>query len=136
MEFVKENVNPKNLNVGDCVIRAIAKASGESWDNVYKELCEIGFKKKRMPNNKIVYGYYLKKKGWKKCKMPRHCDNTRYTVAEFLDEYANDNDKMQNIIINVAKHLTCGAIDYYGVGVLYDTWDCSQKCVGNYWIKE
>ena len=58
--------------------------------------------------------------------MPRHYDNTRYTVKELIDENPNI-----TMVISVANHLTCAI-----KGTLYDTWDCSHKSVGNYYIKQ
>ena len=98
MEFKKCNMNPKNLKVGDCVVRALTLADeDEDWKRVYKELCEIGLK----PNNK------------------------RFTLKEYID----DNPDMQ-FVASIAKHLT-----FVDKGTLIDTWNCSSKCLGNYWIK-
>jgi len=130
MKFVKENVNPKGWKTGDCVVRAIAKASSRPWEEVYRDLCEIGAKKCRMPNDPKVYELYLENHGWLKCKQPRKEDGTKYRIKEFLDFIALDNW----VIISMANHLTCARYYYeYGEFKLYDTWDCSYKCVGNYW---
>lgn len=125
MIFQKTNINPKGWKTGDCVVRAIASANNTSWEVTYQQLCEIGLKKCRMPNDKQTYEALLKQYGWIKQKMPRHGDGTRYTVEELVDTIR---DKM---VISVAHHLT------YSDGVsLIDTWDCRYKSVGNYWIKE
>ncbi len=127
MKFINCNANPKQWkNEGDCVVRALCKATNLSWEEVYQELCDIGLKKCRMPNSKQVYEEFLKEQGFIKCSMPRHCDNTRYTVREFIETF-----KEELVVISVANHLTYAENDY-----LYDTWDCSFKSVGNYWIKE
>ena len=135
MEFVKENVNPKGWKTGDCVVRAIAKASSRPWEEVYRELCEIGAKKCRMPNDPKVYETYLENHGWVKHKMPRRGDKTRYKVRDFLDELYSYSGAGW-MIISVANHLTCArALIEYDVK-LYDTWDCSYKCVGNFWTRK
>lgn len=125
MIFQKTNINPKGWKTGDCVVRAIAQANNTSWEVTYQQLCEIGLKKCRMPNEKHTYEALLKKYGWIKQKMPRHEDGTRFTVGELVEQYNGP------IIISMAKHLT------YAIGnTIYDTWDCSGKAVSNYWIKE
>ena len=124
--MIKLNLNPKGIKSGDCVIRAVAYATEQSWDKVYKDLCDIGFKMKRLPNDKLVYEKYLNQLGWLKQKQPRHPDNTKYCVYEFT-EYKIVPGK---IIVSVANHLTC--IDNYEI---VDTWNCGGKCIGNYWIK-
>ena len=119
----KLNMNPKGIKAGDCVIRAIAYSLEQTWEETYEDLCKLGMKMKRMPNEKQVYEKYLEQKGWIKHKQPKNQFNLKYTVFEFI-EY-----KMQRkAIISVANHLTC--IDEYE---LVDTWDCSRKSIGNYW---
>ena len=127
MRFIKYNANPKGWKTGDCVVRAIAQANNTSWEVTYQQLCEIGLKKCRMPNDKQTYEALLKQYGWVKQKMPRHTDGTRYTVEELSYEIS----PTRTVIISVAHHLTC-----LKQNVLMDTWDCRNKSVGNYWIKE
>lgn len=43
------NPNPMKHEVGDCSVRACCVATGKSWDEVYRALCDIGFELKRMP---------------------------------------------------------------------------------------
>lgn len=123
MEYQKFNANPKGLKSADCVIRAISKATGDSWEETYKGLFELSMKMKRVFNEKQVYEKYLEQKGWVKQKMPRHSDNTRFTVGELVDDYVYG-----PMIISVAHHLT-----FAEDRVLYDTWNCGRKSVGNYW---
>ena len=122
----KLNINPKGIKAGDCVIRAIAVTTEQTWDKVYADLCEIGFKMKRMPNEKSVYEKYLNNLGWIKHKQPRTILNSKLTILEFI-EYQIE----RKAIISVANHLTC--VDNFE---LIDTWDCSHKCISNYWTKE
>ena len=37
------NPNPMKHEVGDCTVRACCVATGKSWDEVYRALCDIGF---------------------------------------------------------------------------------------------
>lgn len=121
------NLNPKNRRTGDCVVRAIANATEQRWDDVYNGLCEIGFKTKRMPNSKQTYEKYLTQLGWVKHPQPRTDFGGKFTIMEFLKQFCKRYDK---VIISCANHLT--SADY---GELVDIWDCSGKCVGNYWTK-
>lgn len=123
--FKKENLNPKGWKASDCVVRAIAKAEGKSWEEVYKDLCRIGLKKCRMPNEKHTMEALLKEYGWVKMQQPLHSDYSKYTVKDWVISNAD-----KAMIIKVAHHLTYAKDD-----TLYDTWDCSYKCVGNYWLK-
>ena len=50
MGWVKYNENPQRRNVGDCTVRAIAKATGKSWEEVYMGLSAEGYLRKDMPS--------------------------------------------------------------------------------------
>ena len=116
------NENPKSLvSAGDCVVRAIAKATGISWDEVYQNLCLIGLRVKDMPSSKRVYRQYLNNIS-KMEKQPWN-GNRKYTLTEFAEEFNRG-----TYVVSIANHLTV-VID----GFIYDTWDCSQYTVGNYW---
>lgn len=121
------SVNPKNHMTGDCVIRAIATASGMTWDTVYRALCDLGYKLKRMPNDYITYERWLAEHGWAKHSQPRKPDNRKYTLREFLQ------DHHETLIVNVGSlrpHVTCAL-----GGKCVDQWDCTGERVGNWWSK-
>ena len=44
--FHFHNENPKGRRTGDCVIRAIARASGDSWDDTLTGLFKVALKMK------------------------------------------------------------------------------------------
>lgn len=120
------NANPKNkVSAGDCVIRAIAFASGLGWNTVYTDLCEIGMKMKMMPNDKVVFHRYLEEIGFVKMKTPKNASGCRYTAEQFASRNPN-----MLAILSLANHLTV-----IKDGRVVDTWDCGFKCVGNYWVK-
>ena len=57
--------------------------------------------------------------------MPRHTNGKRFTVEEIIDVVRKP------MVISMANHLT------YSDGIaLLDTWNCKNKSVGNYWVKE
>lgn len=65
--WVQCNPNPLGKQVGDCVIRAIAIATGRSWKRTYRDLCELGEIEADMPNSNAVWGMYLRRRSW--CRM-------------------------------------------------------------------
>jgi len=123
MNFIKSNPHPTGKKIGDCVIRAIAIAENKKWNDVYKELCDIGFEIKDLPNTKPVYEKYLERNGWKKMPMPK--DNGRRIKLSF---WADIQDGL--FIASVVKHLT--VVEDH---TLLDTWNCGHKCIGNYFTK-
>lgn len=54
------NPNPMGARVGDCTVRAISRATGESWDTVYCGLCVEGLRLCDMPTANHVWGAYLR----------------------------------------------------------------------------
>lgn len=139
----KINVNPKGIKATDCVIRALAYAMDKSWDEVYKDLCDLGMKMKRMPNEQRVYEKYLEQQGWEKHRQPRAYDYldgnkdtmSKYTVNEFAEMMSGENRCLGKgkIIITVANHMTCIEVNDKWQYEIVDTWDCGYKCVSNYW---
>ena len=124
--FHFHNENPKNNRAADCVFRAIATATGQTWDETFKGLCEVALEKKLAPNETKCYEEYLKRLGWVKQKQPRKSDNTKFRGREFAPK------QPRNVICKVgAHHLSC----IIG-GRFYDIWDCSEDTIGNYWTKQ
>lgn len=54
MRFVYYNPNPSGKNAGDCTVRAIAKATGMSWQEAYLALAIQGYLDGDMPSANIV----------------------------------------------------------------------------------
>ena len=126
MYFMRYNNNPKEKRTGDCIIRALALALNKSWKEVYTDLFNLSIKMSLIVTDPKVFKKYLKDLDYTQEKMPKTLDNKRYTVEEFIDDIAHKN---MTYIISIAKHVTV-----IKDKKLYDTWDCSHKCVGNYWI--
>ena len=124
--FKYYNANPNNNHVADCVVRAISTALNQSWEQTYSELCMLGLEMYSMPNSKEVYTKYIESKGWKRCKQPRKFDNTKYTGKEFTKVIKG------TVLAHIGgHHIVC-----IKGGKVLDTWDSTNGCIGNYWIKE
>lgn len=125
MNFIKTNPHPAGKKTGDCVVRALALAEDKNWLDVYDRLCSIGRTTFEMPNNKKTYEAYLAEHGWTKQRMPKHASGRRYTLRQLADENSTG-----TIVVSIARHIAT-----VKDGNLLDTWDCSRKCVGNYFTK-
>lgn len=115
------NPHPQQKIVGDCVKRAFTKATGRTYQEVSKDLNAI----KRAQGasaynvNTVWLEYANKTLGAKKISFPAQKGESRMTGVRFCEDYPKG-----VYILNMAKHLSC-CVD----GVIYDTWDCSDKCV-------
>lgn len=114
--YVEYNPNPKQKRVGDCVIRAICKATEQEWEKVYIQLCLQGLKMSDMPSSNAVWGSYLKSRGFLQVTIPNTCPDC-YTIKDFCEEHP------QGVyVLGTGNHACC-----IKDGCLYDAWDSSQE---------
>ena len=126
--FHYHNANPKNRITGDCTFRAICTALEQPWEQTVKEMAEISCKTGYAINDKKGIERYLQSKGWVKHKQPRKDDNTKYTGEEFCKEIATSR---HNYVAIIGGHHIVAIVN----AKVYDTWDSTDGCIGNYWTK-
>ena len=82
---------------------------------------------------------YLQLKGWTKCKQPKKPDGTKYTGREFCALLNNDISMVgKRVIAHIGgHHVVCikEVDDRRGYFKIHDTWNSTDGCIGNYWIK-
>jgi hypothetical protein len=117
MRFVKTNLNPFGKKVGDCSVRAIAKATDKDWFEIYEPLCKIGKTLCVMPNDLEALKFYLNEFPYTSCKAIK--GKKREIVSDF---------EKGTYVLRIANHFTA-----VKDGVCYDLWDCRKKCVYCYW---
>ena len=123
--FVQFNPNPKRKLVGDCVIRAIAKATDKSWEDVYIDVVLQGFTMKDMPSSNDVWGTYLHQNGFTRHIIPDTCPSC-YTVIDFC----RDNPNMIGILATGTHVIAVENGNYF------DTWDSGQETPIYFWQRE
>jgi hypothetical protein len=131
------NANPKNRITGDCVTRALCTALDIPYNRCVMEQAEVQCKTGY--DNATAQGidYYLKEQGWVKMPQPRKADGTKYTGKEWCEQlqedivWAMNGELLTRIVANIGGHHTVAIID----GKVYDHWDSTDGCIGNYWIK-
>lgn len=119
------NINPQGRNVGDCTVRAIAKATGQDWECAYIALCIQGLIDCDMPSANAVWGNYLRKLGFQRYIAPDTCPDC-YTVRQFANDHLAG-----TYILALSGHVVC-----VENGVIFDSWDCSNELILYYWAKE
>ena len=121
------NPNPAGRrSVGDCTIRALSKALGQTWEETYVGLALEGFARGDLPNADSVWGPYLKAHGFTRNFIPDDGLGA-YTVADF----AADNPNGMFILSMPGNHVVT-VVD----GVIYDSWNSGGECPSYYWTKE
>ena len=117
------NHNPENKRTGDCVIRAIAGATGDSWEDTLDGLVRYAKKLHTSPTNKECWeAYLLGDKGYTKNPMPKLRKGKRVTSKELAKE--------TDAIIQQAHHVV-----FSQGGHVVDTWDSEERSVYNYYTK-
>lgn len=125
MAFIKYNANPRSNRVGDCVIRAISKVSGMSWEKTYTEIALKGFSMYDMPSSNAVWGRYLIDHGYTMKTIPNFCPDC-YTVIDFCNDHPKG-----SYLVATGTHVLA-VID----GNYYDTWDSGDEIPIYYFTKE
>lgn len=113
MAYIYYNPNPRSKRSrGDCVVRAISKATNQSWDKVYWDLCELGYSMGDWGNSNEVWDLYLKRCGFTRHVIPNTCPDC-YTVEDFCKD-----NPYGIFILAIGSHIIC--IKH---GNHYDSWD-------------
>ena len=64
MAYVHYQPNPVERNVGDCAVRAVAKALDIDWEAAYALIVANGFQMGDMPSSDAVWGSVLRQYGF------------------------------------------------------------------------
>lgn len=136
------NANPRNRMTGDCAIRAISVATGISYNDTVMGLakvhCDTGYE----PTMGKGLDIYMESIGWVKHNQPRRYDNTKFTGKDFCNWLSVSYDRFYgNVLANIGGHHMVAIVPYCkGDGIndrfkIFDIWDSSDYCIGNYWTK-
>lgn len=139
------NANPRDRITGDCTFRAISAAMNKPWEDVVMEMAYLSVETGYAINDKKGIDRYLKRNGYTKMPQPRKWDNTKYTGKEFcevqqdwlFDKRLHGNEWKDGVVISPRIIANIGGNHIVAIvnGVIYDTWNSSDGCIGNYWIK-
>ena len=139
--FHFHNANPKKRITGDCRIRALTTACDCDYNEVVLALAlvqiQTGYDQCAHQGINIL----LEKLGWKKMPQPRKADGGKYTGREFCREVQKGlkGEPVKSGIVasprifaNIGGHHEVAIVD----GKVWDIWDSTGGCIGNYWVKE
>lgn len=125
MPWKMYNPNPAGRHVGDCTVRAISKAVGSDWEQIYIALALQGYLLNDMPSANHVWGAYLKSQGWRRHLIPDTCPDC-YTVEDFCKDHPNG-----TYLLAISGHVVT-----VKDGCYWDTWDSGKEIPIYYWQKE
>lgn len=120
MAFIRYNPNPTGRTVGDCAVRAIAKALDIDWETAYLMIAKNGYAMGDMPSSDSVWGAVLRQNGFYRKAISNSCPDC-YTAEEFCRD-----NPYGVFVLGFGGHVAT-VVD----GDLYDSWD-SSRCVPVY----
>ena len=123
--WIKYNPNPTGRNVGDCAVRAVAKALGVDWKHAYQMIVECGYDMGDMPSSDSVWGTVLRQNGFYRKAIPNTCPDC-YTAEDFC--YDNPDGVF---VLGFGGHVAT-AVN----GNLYDSWDSSNAIPVYVWYRK
>ena len=126
MSYVYYNPNPTRKSVGDCTVRALSKALGQSWEETYAGLSLEGFKRGDLPNADNVWGPYLVGKGFR-----RHFIPDDGLGAYTVEDFAADHPRGIYILSMQGRHVVT-VVD----GDYCDSWDSGRETPDYFWAKK
>ena len=118
------NPNPAGRNVGDCAVRAIAKALGLTWDEAYDEIAIAGKRMADMPSSDGVWGAVLRANGFYREGLPSTCPAC-YTARDFAEH-----NPVGTYVLGFGGHVAT-----VKDGILYDSWNSSYEIPQYYWTR-
>jgi hypothetical protein len=120
MSYVYYNPNPKQLQVGDCTIRALSKALDSTWRNTFMMLCDKALDMCDMPSSNRVWGAVLLDHGFHRYEQLPEC-----TVESFCRMHPRG-----TFILGTGVHVIA-VID----GDYYDMYDSGSQVIYYYWSR-
>lgn len=125
MAFVEYNPNPVSRKVGDCAVRAIAKALNMGWEAAYIALAMNGLAMGDMPSADSVWGATLRQNGFYREAIDRNCPDC-YTARDFCEDHPQG-----TYVLGFGGHVAT-VVD----GDLFDSWDSSLEIPQFYWHRK
>lgn len=123
--FVPYNANPANNHVGDCVIRAVSKLTGQTWEETYVGILLQGFVLFDMPSANRVWTAYLRHLGYSRQEIPNTCPDC-YTVRDFCRDHPKG-----SYLLSLDGHVVAVESGNY-----FDTWDSGSEPVIAYFFRK
>lgn len=124
--WIEWNPNPVARSVGDCAVRAIAKALNMGWEAAYIALVINGIQMGDLPNSDSVSGALLRMHGFKRKVIPDTCPAC-YTIEDFCEDHPHGG----TYVLYCGGHV-CTVQD----GTLYDSWNSLKEVPQYYWYRE
>lgn len=122
--WVYYNPSPSGRNVGDCSVRAVAKALDTDWETAYAMIASAGYAMNDVPSSNAVWGSVLRRNGFVRSSIPPSCPDC-YTAADFARDHPTG-----TYVLGFGNHVAT-----LKNGRLFDSWDSSGLSPQYFWQK-
>ena len=119
------NLNPTGRRVGDCAVRAVAKALNTDWEQAFALVSANAYAMGDMPSSDSVWGATLRQNGFYRKAIPNTCPDC-YTAADFVKDHPRG-----IYVLGFGGHVAT-AVD----GNLYDSWNSLNEIPVYYWYRK
>lgn len=123
--WVRFQPNPAGRNVGDCAVRAVAKALNISWEDAYAKIASNGYAMGDMPSSDSVWGSVLRQNGFYREAIPNECPDC-YTAKDFCKD-----NPYGIYVLGFGGHVAT-VVD----GDLYDSWNSENEIPIYVWFRK
>lgn len=125
MRWREYNPNPTGRRVGDCAVRAVAKALNTDWETAYQMIADNGFLMGDVMSSDSVWGSVLREHGFNRAAIPNTCPDC-YTAEDFAATHPH------------GTYVLCfdGHVATVQDGTIFDSWDSSELVPQYYWYKK
>lgn len=123
--WIHFNNNPTSRNVGDCAVRAVAKALNISWEDAYAKIASNGYAMGDMPSSDSVWGSVLRQNGFYREAIPNECPDC-YTAKDFCKD-----NPYGIYVLGFGGHVAT-VVD----GDLYDSWNSENEIPIYVWFRK
>lgn len=120
--WIEYNSNPVGAKVGDCAVRAVAKALGIDWESAYMMMAHNGYLMGDVMPSNNVWGSVLREHGFVRKTIPNTCPDC-YTVQDFCYDHPKG-----IYVLGTGTHAVAVEDGNY-----FDTWDSGDETPVYYW---
>ena len=117
MGYMFYNANPEQNDIWDCSVRALSKALDINWEAAYTILSDYARQRGLMLDSVESIEAFLDER------FERFCD-LNMTLGEFADTYSNG-----VFLVTMPGHITV-----VEDGIIYDSFDCSDRNIWCSWV--